>query len=492
LSAVNEAARRLGLREGQTIAEAGALTSKLVVRTVKKTEILGVLGRVAEALLAFGTSVSIEAPDTIWVDVTGVSHLVGGEASLASELYATVSAFGYAARVCISQGPRLAQALARWAPPGQHERVVARSEVQSVLAELPITALPLAPDRVAWFARLGVLTVGQLSTLPGAAVAARLGEQASAVLGLCRGTDSEPLSRYEPPQRVIEQISWEESIAGLEPLLFALRGLVARLSARLVGRGQAAQRLRLVVEHDRSIAELHRRSRQTSFEVTFAAPLWQEQDLLRALRARLEQERWGAPSTGMRLEVSALTEALARQLDLSRLAGPGSGFGDEATLPVLLSELEADVGVDRVGILRLFDTHRPEAKSALVPLRLSRQAALSQRVKGRERHRKPRGGLRKTWPPAPDLTLAPTRLLTRPLRVGVPFEAGALLSMDQRLYSLEKLTFEQRLEDVEWWTESKVARDYLRLVLGNPDGKLEALAFVERSTGQRYLYAIAD
>jgi hypothetical protein len=76
--------------------------------------------------------------------------------------------------------------------------------------------------------------------------------------------------------------------------------------------------------------------------------------------------------------------------------------------------------------------------------------------------------------------------------VGVPFETGALLSIAQRLYSLEKLVFEQRLEDVEWWTASKVARDYLRLTLGSPDGKLEALAFVERSTGKRYLYAIAD
>lgn len=495
LAAVNEAARRLGLREGQTLAEAGALSSKLVVRTVSASKILEVLGRVAEALLAFGTNVSIEAPDTVWVDVTGVSHLFGGEAAHASELNATVRAFGHAGRVCITKGPRLAQALARWAPSGQHERAVSHSELHPSLAELPVTVLPLDRDCITWLARLGVLMVGELGKLPPQALTSRLGEQASRVLAFCQGEDSEPLVRYQPPESVAEEVSWEDPIAGLEPLLFVLRGLVARLSARLGGRGQAAQRLRLVVAHDPSIADYEQAPRETSFEVTFAAPLWQEQELLRALRARLERQRWQAPSKGMRLEVSALTFALARQLDLSRLAGPGSGFGDEATLPVLLSELEADVGGDRVGILRLFDTHRPEAKSALVPLRGSGQS-----TSGRQDCKRPpessraraRGSLRKTWPPLPATSTAPTRLLPRPLRVKATFEVGALVSVHQRLYSLEKITFDQRLDEVEWWTGSKVARDYLRLLLANPDGKLEALAFVERSTGHRYLYAIAD
>jgi hypothetical protein len=69
---------------------------------------------------------------------------------------------------------------------------------------------------------------------------------------------------------------------------------------------------------------------------------------------------------------------------------------------------------------------------------------------------------------------------------------GSLVSVHQRLYSIEELHFEQRHEGVEWWTGAPVARDYLRLLLSNSDGKLEALAFVNRVTGQRYLYAIFD
>jgi len=37
-----------------------------------------------------------------------------------------------------------------------------------------------------------------------------------------------------------------------------------------------------------------------------------------------------------------------------------------------------------------------------------------------------------------------------------------------------------------------VRRDYLRLWLKNPNGGLEALVYVERETGRRFLQAVAD
>ncbi|HEX3773483.1 MAG TPA: hypothetical protein VHV51_03410, partial [Polyangiaceae bacterium] len=46
LSAVNESARRYGVREGQSIAEACALVSSLVVREISEAEVRETLGRI--------------------------------------------------------------------------------------------------------------------------------------------------------------------------------------------------------------------------------------------------------------------------------------------------------------------------------------------------------------------------------------------------------------------------------------------------------------
>ena len=497
LSSVNAEARRLGLREGQTLSEAWPISTRLTVRSLHEEKVLEALGRIAETLLAFGTNVSIEAPDTVWVDVTGVAHLFGGEQLLAAQLSTAVCTLGHTAHVCITVGPRLAQALARWAAPGERESVVSPARLQKSIAELPVHALGLAPDRVAWLARVGVLTVSELAKLPRAAVTPRLGEQAQQVLELCQGIDRDPLVRYELPESVVEETCWEEPVAGLEPLLFALRGLVARLSARLGGRGQAAQRLRWVIHCDRSVAAIHGQSPEVVLEFTLAAALWREQDLLRVLRVRLEALCLAAPSLGMKLEVTALTEAFTRQLDLSRVVGPGAGLGDEAALPVLISELEADLGRDRVGTFRLLDAHRPEAKGALFPVSGEQLKGTGPGGSTADHGACPTasgaaGGVRKILPPVAEHPTTATRLLPRAVRVETPLEPRALLNLGQRMYCIEKVAFERRLEAVEWWTPAPVARDYYRLLLACSEGKLEAFVFVDRRTNQRYLYGIAD
>src|SRR5690606_11991139 len=113
----------------------------------------------------------------------------------------------------------------------------------SWLEQLPLLALPLATETVDWFARLGILNVGQLRALPRQASSARLGEAAQLVLELCAGRDAAPLVPYEPPPILVEECHWDDPLDRLDPVLFALRGLVARLSARLEGRGEAARSL---------------------------------------------------------------------------------------------------------------------------------------------------------------------------------------------------------------------------------------------------------
>ena len=69
---------------------------------------------------------------------------------------------------------------------------------------------------------------------------------------------------------------------------------------------------------------------------------------------------------------------------------------------------------------------------------------------------------------------------------------GGMMAIGRELYTIERIEFEQRLHGVEWWKGSQVSRDYLRLWLKGPSGIVEALVFVDRETGARYLHALCD
>ena len=204
------------------------------------------------------------------------------------------------------------------------------------------------------------------------------------------------------------------------------------------------------------------------------------------MASRLERTRLEAPSVGLRLEAPRITEAASRQLDLSRVAAGLTGSPGLEVLPVLVAELTADVGRRNVGVLRVVDAHRPEKKSELFP------AGLKKATTRRSARTSLRKSLRKTLPRPLPWARAPTRFLPKP----VPFEAairkGATLSIDRRLYTIERVIFEHRLEGVEWWTQEPATRDYLRVVLRSNEGVVEALVYVDRQSGRRFLHAVAD
>jgi protein ImuB len=485
-SAVNDAARRFGIRAGQTVAEAYAIVAHLVVREVTQSNVAARLGEIAEIAMGFGPTVSFEAPDTVWVDVTGAQHLAGGEEALALELGARVRALGHVVRVAVSNGPLLARAFARWGKTNREGTLVVSSSGTAVrIGELPVRALPIGAELSAWLVQLGVHTIADLARLPRSATASRLGDDAARVLDLAEGRDESPLVAYVPPAMPKEETTWDGVVDGVQALLFVLRGLVARLGARLEGRGEAVQALALVLHHDKSVARLEKTSEATTLHFELASPLWRAEELFRVIASRLNRSRLSAPTVGMTLEAHAVTRALALQLSLSRYSaglGGSSAKGPE-TLPVVLAELAADLGKDKVGILRLDGSHRPEAKGRLVPV--------SPEVLTR--------GAIKVRPATPadeslsaSLAHAPTRLLSRPIAIDSPLRPGATLCLGHRLYSIEHVAFDHRLENVEWWTERPVARDYVRLWLRSPTGGMEAIAYVDRTSGVRMLQGICD
>lgn len=498
LAAVNREAERFGVRARQTIAEASALVSQLVVVKVKQLEVERALGSLAEVALGYGATVALAAPDTVWVDITGSAHLFGGEEALALDLAERVRELGHRAKVAVSVGPELARAFARWSAPSHRKessagiRIISPSSTAVAVADLPIQALPLGADNLGYLMRLGLLTWGELGRQPRAALAPRLGKEAARVLELCSGADAAPLVPYQPPRTVEEASSWDDAVSGTEPLGFVLRGLAARISARLSARGEAAELLDVTLLHDPVIARFRGVQAETVLHFKLSQPLHREAELRRIVASRLERLTLGAPTLGMKLTVPRLGPIVQRQLSLSELFTGDTSSGEE-DLPLVLAELGADIGEERVGVLSLVDAHRPEAQSAL-------GAALPEQVGHAKRKGKkakpaspaPKSSLRKTEPPIwSRLPSPPTRLLPNPVELSSVISAGSTLVLGHTLYTIERLRFEQRLDAVEWWSWP-VARDYLRLWLSSENGGLEALVYVDRHSGRRYLQAVGD
>ncbi|WP_156041409.1 DinB/UmuC family translesion DNA polymerase [Chondromyces apiculatus] len=489
---VDEEARRYGVRPGQRVTEASALVAHLAIHRVTFAEIDAALGRVAELALALGPTAAIQLGariepgdrsawgrgpyDTVWLDITGAAHLVGGEEALCDELAERLSVLGHRARIGISDGPRIAQALARWGVSegghgsgsrgergerGDGERagalpsrglIAPAGRGAEALAPLPVQALPLESEVASFLVRVGLLKVGDLAKLPRAAAAARLGKAAAEIMALTGGFDAAPLVPFQPPRVLEEETSFEDSVEGSEPLLFVLRGMTSRVGARLEARGEAAGLLEVMIPYDRSVSRLRlldldrplaegEDGEGLRFSVELPAPLADAADLLRPLKARLEQIALLAPAVGVKLTASQIVPARRVQMDLSR-----DQSTDPDSLPALLAELSAEIGAERIGVLEVVDAHRPESRSRLAPASLDKANRAAAPAPA---------GVEGMAPPAP------ARMLPRPIPLG-QVGRGAIVAVERQIFTVERMRFVMRLDGVEWWTSTPVSRDYFK------------------------------
>ncbi len=533
VSAVDDEAERLGVRPGMHVSEAMARSASISFALLTPRTILGALAAIAEVALSFGTMTEIDAPfdadrrpdegavlasldrgallvlDTVWVDVTGVAHLFGGEEALQRAMVEAITQLGFRVSVAIAEGPFLAQALARSAPRRPAARaIVPNGEARSAIAGLPVSALGLGPEATAFFTRLGVRAIGDMMKIDRAQLMARLSaflpsaRAEQEIFDWLEGRDPRPLVPYEPAPEIEETIGFDDGVEAAEQLVFAVRSLVSRLSARLTGRRQACNRIDIALRYDRSIFALRTSTARDGspslapllgLSIDLPAPLCHTDDLFRAIKAKVESLELLAPVVHLAIKLTRIANAPRVQLDLSR----GVSVDPDA-LPALLSELSAEIGADRVGVLQIEDDHRPEHRSRLVGI----VEAATRRAPRRAREQ------RAPTPPdrsgrASEASEAgePVRLLPEPVPIATGAGGGGLsalwrgegLTIDRQTYVVEEVRFDRRLDTIAWWTTNAASRDYLRVTLreagrpGEPRATAFAWIFLDRRTGELFL-----
>ncbi len=455
------AAAAQGVRVGATAAEALAACGRLVLLQLDTAADRAALRAVAEAMMALAPVVEVSPPYALLLDASGAALLAppagkradarAGEDALARRAIALAAEMGYAARAAVATGRGPALVLARhagdavaWAAPGETARELSR---------LPVSALGLPSDVASRLGELGIADAGALSRLPAGTLAHRFGPAGVLAARLARGEDDSPLVPYVPETLPQESLELEGPAESADPVLFALKRLADRVSARLAGRGLGATRLRVVLGLDPRGEE--------RIQVPLAHPTASAARWLLPLKEHLFSLRLPGAVTGLRLAVVEVAAVAPEQL----------AIGDRPEAIAALDGVLARIGV-RLGDGAAFaaepvERHRPEAAYRAVPFR-------------------PKAGRRSGSYDGPS---RPTRLLAAPSPVVAEGEGGRLtaLRIDGRARAVLAMEGPERLR-AEWWG-APFDRDYYRVRL---DGLGECWVYRDGGDGRLYLHGFFD
>ena len=147
LVAVNEAAAWSGLVPGLRLADARARVPDLSSELHEPAQDAASLLSLARWMERWTPSVSLDPPDGLTLDATGLAHLFGGEALYLASIREKLLALGITARFAMAGNATAARALARHALRPRLATIVPQGKERAALATLPVAALPLPPPR---------------------------------------------------------------------------------------------------------------------------------------------------------------------------------------------------------------------------------------------------------------------------------------------------------------------------------------------------------
>jgi protein ImuB len=486
IHAATKAAAERGARAGARLTDARALDPALIAVPADPAGDAALVERLAKWAGRWSPLVEVDG-DGLRLDVSGVSHLFGGEQGLAEDVRKRFGRLGLTARIAIAPTTAAAWALAHYqplSPPWEREGPdaaipsprsaaaespsPARGEgLIALLAPLHVSALQLEPDTVRTLERLGLKTVAALMGMPRLALARRFraGEDVVDALDRALGRKPEPLTAAadEAPPR--SALRLEEPATHPEAADQALERLMPHLVRQLEERHLGARRLSLTgFRVDGSLA------------VASVATAIASRDPKHLQRLLADKAAALDPEFGF--------DAFALQADWCEPLGAAQESlveepGGERELARLVDRLTVKLGPHAVRRPQAEESHLPERASGWVS---AVSSSLSQSGGEGDRSTKSRGGgvwrrplhhaaSRHGPPPQPaarEERKRPQRLLDRPEAIDVIYATPE--GMPRRfvwrraVHDIARVEGPERIAP-EWWRAPSSARlrDYYRV-----------------------------
>lgn len=417
LYAVGEQAAAQGLWPGQKAADALALVPELDIADADPDGDLEALRALAGWCVRYSPAVAPDPPDGLLMDVTGVTHLWGGEGALLDDLVARLATNGIPARAAIADTAGAAWALARFSD----ERIAPPGGQAPLLEPLPVTALRLDEVAAAQLPRLGLTKIGRLMSLPRAQLTRRFGKGVVLRLDQALGRVDEALTFRRPATPWFERLAFAEPISAPEDLARAARDITALICKRLEREGKGARRFE--VAFHRLDGKVQTAGAGLSLPGRDAARI-----------AKLIAPKLDVIDPGFGIEVVTVTAEAVEPLShrQQRLDESPEAAAQEGLAP-LIDRLTNRLGEERVWRAEPFESHVPERS-------VVRRPPLS-----------PRGTARPWDPERP----RPVRLFRRPEPVEavlalVPDDPPSQFRWRGRLHRVRRAEGPERIAE-EWW-----------------------------------------
>lgn len=353
LAAVNQAASANGLRPGMALTQARAMLPALTTLPYDPDADTRLIEAIADWCDRYTPLVGRAPPDTLFLDIAGAAHLLGGERSLLDDLTARLTRQGFTSHAAIAPTPGAAHALARCRP----GTIAWDDDLRAHLAPLPVASLRLPDTTVALLKRVGLRTIADLMDRPRAPLAARLGSEVLRRLDQAFGLEHEPVSPRQPIPAASVVRHLAEPLLTSDAIIAHVRTLAEELCPILADRGQGASAVTLSVFRVDGIAR--------RIAVGFARACCDPKMLCDLLALRLDALADPLdPGFGfdtLRLDATAVAAPAAETITFDATADAA------ADIARLTDHLAARFGQKRICAIRLSDTHIPERAAELVP-----------------------------------------------------------------------------------------------------------------------------
>ena len=334
VAAANATARALGIGPGTALTMARAQVTGLEVREADPDGDAAALAALAELLARrWAPTVAITDTDGLFVDLTGVAHLYGGEARFCRKLLRLLARHGVVARVAVADTAGAAWAIARFGPPEPAQILPVGGQAEAI-APLPVAALRLEAPALELLARLGVDTIGQIAAMPRAPLVRRFGRSVADRIDQAIGRAPEPFEPVTLPTRVAVEQRFAEPIATPGAIEHWLGELMGRLAVELAKAGQGARSVEMVAARVDGVPQRLR--------LGFARPTRSAAHMLRLTLRRIEEIE-----PGYGIDAIALRVRRADPLGAETL---GPALAEEAApdLAPLIDALANRIGADRL------------------------------------------------------------------------------------------------------------------------------------------------
>lgn len=316
VAAVDAHARALGIAPGMTITNARSFAPEIeVIDAEPQADFEGLRKLALWAGQRYSPIVAPDAPDGLWLDITGCAALFSTEAALLKDLHRRIAGFGVSIQIAVADTAGCAHAVARHVPAGRPVTIDPNAH-RKAMELLPIPALRLEPDIVEGLRKLGFERIEQLIGAPRGPLAKRFGRSLHRRLDQALGSVAEPIEPIFPEHLPRARRGFMEPIATPEAFAKVIGELVADTIDQLARVGKGARRLDCY---------FHRIDGHTQvIRVGTATPSRDQAHLAKLLCAKIETVEPGHGIEAMTLLISLMDHVAARQGEsLERLGQRG-------------------------------------------------------------------------------------------------------------------------------------------------------------------------